>query len=73
LRSITPTQIDEIFNRIPEGRITPIADRFARQLLEYNREKILEIIPSQQLQRDSILQGENEINEIETELDDSPD
>jgi hypothetical protein len=49
LRSITPAQIDEIFDRIPEGRITPIADRFARQLLEYNTEKILEIIPSQQL------------------------
>jgi hypothetical protein len=48
LRSISREQIDEIFDRIPEGRITPIADRFARQLLEYNREKIRSIVPERQ-------------------------
>jgi hypothetical protein len=47
LRRISSTQINEIFERIPEGRITPIADRFARRLLEYNREKILAIDPKQ--------------------------
>jgi hypothetical protein len=47
LRMLLPTQINEIFDRIPEGRITPIADKFARRLLEYNREKILAIDPKQ--------------------------
>jgi hypothetical protein len=43
LRSITPEQIDEIFNRIPEGRITPTAATFAKALLEYNRSQILNL------------------------------
>ncbi len=56
LRSITNAQIDRIFDRLPEGRITPTADRFARQLLAHNREKMLEIIPERQPLRDAILQ-----------------
>jgi hypothetical protein len=72
LAAITPEQIDEIFDRIPDDRITQNADRFARQLLEYNRGEILEITPSQQLQQNYILQVEDEISEIETNLDNSP-
>ena len=41
LKQVTPTQIQEIFNRIPDGRITPIAAKFAIDLLAYNRERIL--------------------------------
>jgi hypothetical protein len=40
LKQVTPTQIQEIFNRIPDGRITPIAAKFAIDLLTYNRERI---------------------------------
>jgi hypothetical protein len=43
LRAITSEQIDEIFARIPEGRITPTAVRFAKALLEYNRVQILNL------------------------------
>jgi hypothetical protein len=41
LAAITPTQIEEIFDRIPEGRITPTAARFAIELLEFNRQELL--------------------------------
>jgi hypothetical protein len=41
LKQVTPTQIQEIFHRIPDGRITPIAAKFALDLLAYNRERIL--------------------------------
>ena len=41
LKQVTSTQIQEIFNRIPDGRITPIAAKFAIDLLAYNRERIL--------------------------------
>jgi hypothetical protein len=41
LKQVTPTQIQEIFNRIPDWRITPIAAKFAIDLLAYNRERIL--------------------------------
>jgi hypothetical protein len=43
LAQITTAQIDDIFDRIPESRITPIAAKFARQLLEYDRTKILSL------------------------------
>jgi hypothetical protein len=43
LAAITLTQIEEIFDRIPEGRVTPTAARFAINLLEYNRTKILSL------------------------------
>ncbi len=43
LARITTAQIDDIFTRIPESRITPIAAKFARQLLEYDRPKILSL------------------------------
>jgi hypothetical protein len=36
LKAITPTQIQDIFARIPEGRITPAAAKFAIDLLESN-------------------------------------
>ena len=41
LKQVNTTQIQEIFNRIPDGRITPIAAKFAIDLLTYNRERIL--------------------------------
>jgi hypothetical protein len=43
LRAITSEQIDEIFERIPEGRITPTAATFAKALLEYNQAQILNL------------------------------
>ena len=43
LAEITPTQIEEIFNRIPEGRITPTAATFAKALIKHNFEQILGI------------------------------
>jgi hypothetical protein len=43
LAAITSTQIEEIFDRIPEGRVTPTAAKFAINLLEYNRTKILNL------------------------------
>jgi hypothetical protein len=41
LKQVTSTQIKEIFNRIPDGRITPTAAQFAIELLAYNQERIL--------------------------------
>ena len=41
LKQVTSTQITAIFNRIPDGRITPIAAKFAIDLLAYNLERIL--------------------------------
>ena len=41
LAAVTPVQIAEIFDRIPENRITPAAARFAIDLLEYNRQELL--------------------------------
>jgi hypothetical protein len=43
LAAITSSQIEEIFDRIPEGRITPTAATFAKALLEYNRSQILNL------------------------------
>jgi hypothetical protein len=45
LAVITPEQIDGIFARIPDEIITPIMDEFARELLVYNQEKIIAIVP----------------------------
>jgi hypothetical protein len=58
LRAITPEQIEEIFNRIPEGRITPTAATFAKALLEYNRAQILNLdleLIQPQLDEESII------------------
>jgi hypothetical protein len=41
LKAITSTQINDIFDRIPEGRITPSAAKFAIDLLEFNRQELL--------------------------------
>jgi hypothetical protein len=41
LKAITPEQISEIFDRIPEGRITPVAATFAKNLLAYNQTELL--------------------------------
>jgi hypothetical protein len=43
LDAIALAQIDEIFNRIPDNRISPIAKNFARQLLEHNCQEIMKI------------------------------
>ena len=40
LKQVNPMQINEIFNRIPDGRITPIAAKFAIELLVYNQKRI---------------------------------
>jgi hypothetical protein len=41
LSIVTSAQINEIFDRIPEERITPAAARFAIDLLEFNRQELL--------------------------------
>jgi hypothetical protein len=41
LAMITSEQINEIFDRIPEERITPIAAIFAKDLLAYNQTELL--------------------------------
>jgi hypothetical protein len=43
LTAITPDQIDEIFERIPEGRITQASANFAKGLIEYNRTELLKL------------------------------
>jgi hypothetical protein len=43
LKRVTPAQIEEIFNRIPGGRITPIAAKFAIELLDFNRQRISDL------------------------------
>ncbi len=43
LRLITAEHIIDLFDRIPEGRITPTAATFAKALLEYNRSQILNL------------------------------
>jgi hypothetical protein len=43
LKAITSTQINEIFDRIPEGRITPAAAKFAIDLLDFNRQALASI------------------------------
>jgi hypothetical protein len=50
LAQIEPEQIDEIFDRIPEGRITEVSANFAKGLIEYNRTALLK---SYQLELDS--------------------
>ena len=40
LKQVTLTQIQVIFNRIPDGRLTPIAAKFAIDLLAYNLERL---------------------------------
>jgi hypothetical protein len=40
LKAITTTQIQDIFDRIPEGRITAAAAKFALDLLESNRQAL---------------------------------
>ncbi len=52
LDSIQPEQIQNIFDRLPDNRITPEAKSFALELLEYNRIQLLnfrrELIASNQ-------------------------
>lgn len=43
LKAITPTQIKDIFDRIPEGRITAAAAKFAIDLLDFNRQALASV------------------------------
>ena len=43
LKQVTSAQIEEIFDRIPEGRITPIAAKFAIDLLDFNQKRIIDL------------------------------
>jgi hypothetical protein len=43
LTQVNLTQVQEIFNRIPNGRITPIAAKFAIELLFYNQTRIVDL------------------------------
>ncbi len=43
LKAITPTQIQDIFDRIPEGRITAAAAKFAIDLLAFNRQALASV------------------------------
>ena len=49
LARIAPEQIVEIFDRIPGDRISPIAAKFAKQVIADGRQKVLalEIVPAQ--------------------------
>jgi hypothetical protein len=47
LARITPKQIAEIFDRIPDDRITPTSAKFAQDLLAYNQQHILSLNLSQ--------------------------
>jgi hypothetical protein len=50
LAEIEPEQINKIFERIPEGRITEMSANFAKGLIKYNRTELLKLY---QLERDS--------------------
>ena len=41
LASIKPEQIQNIFDSLPDNRITPVAKAFATELLDYNRTQLL--------------------------------
>lgn len=41
LATINPDRIEEIFDRIPENRMTPTSATFAKELIEYNLQQIL--------------------------------
>ena len=43
LAKITPEQISEIIDRIPDDRITPISAKFAKNLLAHNQAQILSL------------------------------
>jgi hypothetical protein len=43
LRQVTMNQIEEIFSLIPEGRITPVAAKFAIELLDFNQKRIVDL------------------------------
>jgi hypothetical protein len=43
LVAVTTTQINDIFDRIPEGRITPAAAKFAIDILDFNRQALASI------------------------------
>jgi hypothetical protein len=43
LTQVNPTQVQEIFNRIPNGRITPIAAKFAIDLLDFNQKRVVDL------------------------------
>jgi hypothetical protein len=43
LAKITPQQIQDIIDCIPEGRITPTSAKFARMLIWHNQERILSL------------------------------
>ena len=43
LTQVTLAQIEEVFKHIPEGRIRPIAAKFAIDLLDFNRQRIIDL------------------------------
>jgi hypothetical protein len=43
LAALNPADINQIFNRIPEGRITEVSANFAKGLIEYNRTELLRL------------------------------
>ena len=43
LARITPEQINNIFDRLGSDRITPIAEKFAKQIIKDGREQILNL------------------------------
>lgn len=50
LAALNPDDINQIFNRLPEGRITEVSANFAKRLIEYNRTELLRLY---QLELDS--------------------
>jgi hypothetical protein len=43
IKQVTSAQIEKIFNRIPDGRITPLAAKFAIELLDFNQQRISDL------------------------------
>jgi hypothetical protein len=50
LTQVTSTRIREIFERVPDDRITPTAAKFALDLLDFNRHKLIAISSRPDLQ-----------------------
>lgn len=57
LAQIQPAQIDEIFERIPDDRITPVAAKFAKQLIIDGRERVLalDLSPQREIDKPQIV------------------
>jgi hypothetical protein len=65
LARITPEQINEIFDRLPADRITPIAKKFAKQVINDGREQILSLDLSPKLSQVDRISPLQDLNDIQ--------